>query len=52
MLKNGPYLFQSELYLKFLGIGLKKYRKIILFYEKNEIQIMALHFDEYFEPHL
>ena len=49
MLKNGPYLFQSELYLKFLGIGLKKYRKIILFYEENEIQIMALHFDEYFE---
>ena len=49
MLKNGPYLFQSELYLKFLGIGLKKYRKVILFYEENEIQIMALHSDEYFE---
>ena len=49
MLKSGPYVFQSELYLKFLGIGLKKYRKIILFYEENQIQIMALHFDEYFE---
>jgi len=49
MLKKGPYIFQSELYLKFLGIGLKKYRKVILFYEENEIQIMALHFDEYFE---
>ncbi len=49
MLKNGPYLFQSELYVKFLGIGLKKYRKVILFYEEHEIQIMALHFDEYFE---
>lgn len=49
MLKNGPYIFQSKLYLKFLEIGLKKYRKVILFYEENEIQIMALHRDEYFE---
>jgi len=49
MLQDGPYLFQSELYLKFLDIGLKKYRKVILFYEEHEIQIMVLHHDEYFE---
>ncbi len=49
MLKNSPYIFQSELYLKFLEIGLKKYSKVILFYEEHEIQIMALHLDEYFE---
>lgn len=49
MQKNGPYIVQSPLYIQFLGIGLKKYRKIVGFYEEHEIQIMALHFDEYLE---